>query len=184
MTDIPTEIEKRFLPANDAWQEEIEEWIQLKQGYITLAPNMVRVRAQKTSSGNTSYKLEAKGNRTGLVVQEPWVKLAGDQYHAFAALCGDRWIQKRRGIISNRYHPLEIHIDIFEGALAPLIIIEVEFPSLQTAENSDSNLLPWLGEEITERFEEYSNSSLATQGLPEHFTHWCFINGTDLPAIT
>lgn len=68
-----------------------------------------------------------------------------------------RLIEKSRYLI-----PLDgkltAELDIFEGDLAPLIIVEVEFDSLDAA----NSFIPpeWFGEDVTESC-KYHNSNLA-----------------------
>ena len=68
-----------------------------------------------------------------------------------------RLIEKSRYLI-----PLDgkrtAELDIFEGDLAPLIIVEVEFDSLDAA----NSFIPpeWFGEDVTES-RKYHNSNLA-----------------------
>ena len=59
---------------------------------------------------------------------------------------------------------LTIELDVFEGALAPLILAEVEFDSEEAA----NAFCPpdWFGEDVTFSG-AYHNSSLSRQGLPK-----------------
>ena len=59
---------------------------------------------------------------------------------------------------------LRIEVDLFEDALAGLVIAEVEFPSSAAADAFEPP--DWFGEEVTGRA-EWGNPSLATRGRPD-----------------
>ena len=56
-------------------------------------------------------------------------------------------ICKKRYLIPIKDTSLTIELDIFEGAFAPLIIVEVEFPSIEEAESFSPPL--WFGEDVS-----------------------------------
>jgi CYTH domain-containing protein len=71
-------------------------------------------------------------------------------------------IEKTRYLI-----PLEdsrtAELDVFEGSLAPLVVVEVEF---DTVEAANAFCPPdWFGEDVTSSG-KYHNSTLSRQGLP------------------
>ena len=71
-------------------------------------------------------------------------------------------ITKKRYLIPLEGTDLTAELDIFEGSLAPLVIVEVEFPD---DESSDSFVKPeWFGEEVTHD-PAYRNASLATKNI-------------------
>jgi len=69
-------------------------------------------------------------------------------------------IEKQRHIVSVTNARWEI--DVFSGALAGLVIAEIELPD----RNAQFKRPDWLGEEITSD-KRYSNANLAIHGLPQ-----------------
>lgn len=130
----------------------------IEQGYLNTEP-VVRVRR----SGD-KYLLTYKG--TGLMMREEYnLPLTQESYtHLIQKADGIR-ITKKRYLIP--YHDsLTIELDIFEGALAPLQLAEVEF---ETKEEADTFTPPnWFGTDVTFST-DYHNSTLSRVGLPEAF---------------
>lgn len=130
----------------------------IEQGYLNTEP-VVRVRRS-----NDKYVLTYKG--TGLMMREEYnLPLTKESYaHLIDKADGIR-ITKKRYLIP--YHEsLTIELDIFEGALAPLQLAEVEF---KTKEEADTFTPPeWFGTDVTFST-DYHNSTLSRVGLPETF---------------
>lgn len=146
----PMEIERKYLirrlPENLS-QYQCEK---IAQGYICTNP-VVRIR-----KSDDEYYLTYKGK--GLMAREEYnLPLTQEGYEHMLPKIDGRLIEKSRYLI-----PLEgkltAELDIFEGDLAPLIIVEVEFDSLDAA----NSFIPpeWFGEDVTES-RKYHNSNLA-----------------------
>ena len=73
-------------------------------------------------------------------------------------------ICKKRYLIPIKDTSLTIELDIFEGVFAPLIIAEVEFPSIEEAESFTPPA--WFKEDVTED-RHYSNSYLSSVKLDQ-----------------
>lgn len=122
----------------------------IAQGYICTNP-VVRIR-----KSDDEYYLTYKGK--GLMAREEYnLPLTQEGYEHMLPKIDGRLIEKSRYLI-----PLDgkltAELDIFEGDLAPLIIVEVEFDSLDAA----NSFIPpeWFGEDVTES-RKYHNSNLA-----------------------
>ena len=158
MNNATKEIERRFLidelPKNLGQYPSKE----FEQGYLCTSP-VVRARRE-----GSEFVLTYKGS--GFLEREEH-NLPLDE-DAFIHL-----IKKADGIIikKTRYFiPLSdnlcIELDVFSGELSPLVVAEVEFPSLDAAKR----FVPpdWFGEEVTEK-RVFSNSEMSRAGLPEDY---------------
>lgn len=146
----PMEIERKYLIR--CLPENLSQYQckKIAQGYICTNP-VVRIR-----KSDDEYYLTYKGK--GLMAREEYnLPLTQEGYEHMLPKIDGRLIEKSRYLI-----PLEgkltAELDIFEGDLAPLIIVEVEFDSLDAA----NSFIPpeWFGEDVTES-RKYHNSNLA-----------------------
>ena len=138
------EIEKKFtikqLPADlDKYDHHM-----IEQAYLTTSPT-IRVRRE-----DDRYYMTYKGvgsSNTSLSHEEYNLPLTAEAYET---------IRKKRVLIPCGSHTIEL--DIFDEPFRPLIIAEVEFPSVEEAEA----FVPpgWFDEEVTDRW-EYRNAYLA-----------------------
>ena len=132
------EIERKFtikkLPEN------LEQYPSrlIEQGYLNTDP-VVRVRRD----GN-DYYLTYKGK--GLLAREEYnLPLNEEAYQHLIQKADGRIITKRRYLLP--CDPYTIELDVFHGALAPLILAEVEFP---TVEDANAFVPPdWFGADVT-----------------------------------
>ena len=142
------EIERKFLvkeiPDLNAYPYKC-----LEQGYLSVNP-VVRVRKE-----DDTYYLTYKGK--GFLEREEYnLPLNEDSYNHLVAKTDGKIIRKKRYLIPYENHTIEL--DIFEGELAPLILAEVEF---ETVEEATSFVPPsWFGEDVTGN-KNYTNASLA-----------------------
>lgn len=146
----PMEIERKYLIRRLPENLSQYQCKKIAQGYICTNP-VVRIR-----KSDDEYYLTYKGK--GLMAREEYnLPLTQEGYEHMLPKIDGRLIEKSRYLI-----PLEgkltAELDIFEGDLAPLIIIEVEFDSLDAA----NSFIPpeWFGEDVTES-RKYHNSNLA-----------------------
>lgn len=146
----PMEIERKFLIKKLPDNLSQYQCKKIAQGYICTNP-VVRIR-----KSDDEYYLTYKGK--GLMAREEHnLPLTKEGYEHMLPKIDGRLIEKSRYLI-----PLDgkltAELDIFEGDLAPLIIVEVEFDSVAAA---DSFTPPeWFGEDVTES-RKYHNSNLA-----------------------
>ena len=102
------------------------------------------------------YYLTYKGK--GLMVREEYnLPLSQEGYEHMLPKVDGRLIEKSRYLIPLDEN-LTAELDIFEGDLAPLILVEVEFDSVDDANSFTAP--DWFGEDVTESG-KYHNSNLA-----------------------
>ncbi len=143
------EIERKFLVKELPADLEEYEFHELEQGYLNTAP-VVRVRKE-----DETYYLTYKGK--GFIEREEYnLPLTADAYLHLIEKADGKIISKRRYLIPFGNYTIEL--DIFHEPFKPLIIAEVEFPSLEEA----NAFLPpeWFGEDVTGDY-HYSNSYLS-----------------------
>ena len=133
------EIERKYLVAKLPDQLETYTCRLLEQGYLNTNP-VVRIRRD-----NEKYELTYKS--AGLMSRQEYnLPLDRESYHHLLGKIDGRLIKKKRYVIPlSSGHTAEL--DIFEGDLAPLMLVEVEF---QTEDDADSFTAPgWFGEDVT-----------------------------------
>lgn len=146
----PMEIERKYLIRRLPENLSQYQCKKIAQGYICTNP-VVRIR-----KSDDEYYLTYKGK--GLMAREEYnLPLTQEGYEHMLPKIDGRLIEKSRYLIPLG-GKLTAELDIFEGDLAPLIIVEVEFDSLDAA----NSFIPpeWFGEDVTES-RKYHNSNLA-----------------------
>ena len=122
----------------------------ISQGYLNTDP-VVRIRQD-----DHKYELTYK-SKGFLARQEYNLPLNREAYEHLLTKIDGRFIQKKR-YMRPLPNGLTAELDVFEGDLAPLILVEVEFAS---EEDANSFTPPsWFGEDVTFS-EKYHNSSLS-----------------------
>lgn len=153
------EIERKFLvkelPVTEL-QNAVVEVIQ--QGYlIREADREVRIR----SKGVHFYLTEKKGS--GLIREEHEVLVNEHIFKALWPMTDGMQLKKTRSTFMLDGHELEL--DVYQGALQPLMILETEFTSEEQALAWSP---PWFaGFEVTGEA-RYKNAQLAMTGIPDH----------------
>lgn len=125
----------------------------IEQAYLNTDP-VIRVRRQ---DGN--YYMTYKGK--GLMAREEYnLPLNRLSYEHLKEKADGNIISKKRYLIPCA--PYTIELDIFEAPFAPLIIAEVEFPSVEEA----LAFVPpdWFGEDVTND-PAYHNSNMSRQKI-------------------
>ncbi len=145
------EIERKFLLKNLPDNLDSYPFHQIEQGYLCTDP-VVRIRRQ-----NEEYYLTYKSK--GLMVREEYnLPLTREAYEHLLPKIDSILISKKRYLIPTDSN-LTIELDIFEGALAPLILAEVEFP---TEEKALAFTPPeWFGEDVT--YSPYYHNSVLSR---------------------
>ena len=145
------EIERKFLVKDMPENLENYPCRQIKQGYLSTDP-VVRVRAD-----DENWYLTYKSG--GMMAREeynlPLTETAGR--HLLAKADGNI-ISKKRYLIP--LDPYTVELDIFDGVWEGLVIAEIEFPDLESAQNFTPP--DWLGREVTYDG-RYHNSWLSMQ---------------------
>jgi CYTH domain-containing protein len=148
------EIERKYLVP--ALPEQLEQYSSKKiaQGYLNTSP-VIRIRRS-----DNEYSLTYKGE--GLMIREEYnLPLTREAYEHLLPKIDGLLIEKTRYLIPLG-DGLTAELDVFEGSLAPLVLVEVEF---DTVEAANSFCPPdWFGEDVTNSG-RYHNSTLSQRGL-------------------
>lgn len=148
------EIERKFLADISGLDLNEYQHAELEQGYLCVDP-VVRVR-----KSDDNYYLTYKGS--GLMAREEYnLPLTKSAYEQLIKKCDGVIIKKRRHMIP--YGKYTIELDIFESPLSPLIMAEVEFESVEEA--NDFTGPEWFLKEVTED-RRYHNSNMSKGEVP------------------
>lgn len=144
------EIERKFIPK--ALPEDLTRYknCKMEQAYLNTAP-VVRIRKE-----NDAYVLTYKSG--GMMAREEYnLPLNQKSYEHLLEKADGNVITKTRYYIPIQNN-LTAELDIFEGKFAGLLLVEVEFDSLEQA----NTFIPpeWFGEDVT-RDKRYHNSYLS-----------------------
>jgi CYTH domain-containing protein len=153
---MATEIERKFLLGELPATLRLARGEAIKQGYLALdGDTEVRLR-----TGSQAPRLTIKSGR-GEVRTEVELPVEGRDAQALWELTAGRRIEKTRRVM--RIGGVEAEVDEYAGALAGLVVVEVEFPDEAAARTFEPP--PWFGRELTGD-PTYANRSLACVGLP------------------
>lgn len=145
------EIEKKFLPDN--LPEDLNQYThhKIEQAYLNTSP-VVRIRKQ-----DDEYYLTYKGG--GMMAREEYnLPLNEKSYNHLLKKADGNIITKTRFLIPINDGSLTAELDIFEGKFSGMVLIEVEFESVEQA---DAFQKPdWFGEDVTYD-KKYHNSYLS-----------------------
>lgn len=136
---MPREIERKFLPKNDAWRALAHRSQRMTQGYLASGGRVsVRVRI-----AGDEARLNMKAG--GLVAsrQEYEYAIPLDEARELLALADGPLIDKTRHLVTHR--GFEWEVDEFHGDNAGLVVAELEL----TREDQSFPEPPWLGTEVT-----------------------------------
>ena len=148
---MPTEIERKFLVANEGWREHADAGTRMRQGYLCAD----RSRAVRIRLSDSSARLTIKGAGEGISRSEYEYDIPeSDAREMLDSLCVHEPIAKIRYRIQHGRHVWEV--DEFEGANAGLILAEVEL----AAESERVEMPDWAGREVSGD-ERYYNAYLA-----------------------
>ena len=145
------EIERKFLvdgPVPDGLPAK-----PILQGYLTLATDSVEIRLRQKGD---DYSLTIKSDG-GLTREEREVAIEAAQFQSLWPATEGRRVEKTRHLGTLPGGQV-FEFDVFSGHLAPLMLVEVEFPSEEAARA----FVPptWFGKEVTED-KRYKNKALA-----------------------
>lgn len=150
MEEQIVEIERKFLVKKTPENLESYPCKKIAQGYLNTNP-VVRIRRS-----NDEYYLTYKGK--GMMVREEYnLPLNKESFEHMVTKIDDLLIEKSRYLIPLK-DGLTAELDVFEGSLAPLLLVEVEFDSVEAAEAFTAP--DWFGEDVTNSG-KYHNSNLS-----------------------
>ena len=152
MTDTHTEIERKFLLKTLPDLSKAQKTY-IHQGYLTHADDSVEIRLRQKDK---QYFITVKSG-AGMVWGEREISIDQKQFETLWPDTQGKRIEKHRW--TNQLDTGQtFELDIFMGELEPLVVVEVEFPSTQQAENFQA--ANWFGTEVTDD-KRYKNKALA-----------------------
>lgn len=151
------EIERKFLVASlPAGLLDDHQGENIDQGYLLLETQQeLRIRNR---AGCCTMTLK---QGSGLDRQEQEKEINSDLFAMLWPLTAGKRVEKTRYVLDQSGYCLEL--DLFRGALEPLILLEVEFATV--ADSREFVPPDFVGREVT-RDRTFSNAMLATAGLP------------------
>lgn len=157
MPRMAKEVERKFLVADERWRADAEPAGALRQFYLAAAPDRsVRVRIKDGRSARLTLKFGAGARER----DEFEYDLPLGEAREMERFALGNVIEKTRSLVRHDGHVYEV--DVFAGALAGLVVAELE----TEAEVPDARLPGWLGREVTGE-PGYYNAALALEGLPD-----------------
>ena len=149
-----TEIERKFLVADDSWRGQTEG-VRYRQGYLAASETVtVRVRV---GGGKAVMTVKGQSDSSGLSRAEYELPLpVADANEMIDRLCEGRIVEKTRYRL--RHDGLVWEVDEFHGPHEGLMLAEIELES----EDQVFEKPAWAGEEVTGNY-RYYNSWLAEQ---------------------
>lgn len=151
------EIERKFLV--DRLPPDFENLTgnAIRQGYVIDAAGGIELRVRQKQGA--CYQTIKMGE--GLSRTEIEIELSSDQFDRLWPYTDGRRVSKIRYAVPVGDHTAEL--DRFEGNLEGLLMVEVEFPSVDAARNFAPP--DWFGRDVTED-KRYKNKHLAAHGIP------------------
>ena len=147
---MKTEIERKFLVANDTWRDAADVGQLCEQGYIASGGATVRVRL----IGGKGV-LTLKGRTIGISRPELEYEIPADEAEFMLRnFCGTRIVSKTRYLLKTDGICWEI--DLFSGKNEGLTVAEIELES----EDQPVKTPDWLGQEVSHD-PRYFNSALS-----------------------
>ena len=154
----PIEIERKFLVPERPADLDRHPSTAIEQGYLAIADDGTEVRVRRRA-GRAVLTVKSGGGRTRV---EEELEIEPERFERLWPLTEGRRIEKTRYEI-----PAEdgstIELDVYDGALAGLVVAEVEFDSEDAADAFSGP--GWLGREVTDD-KRYKNQRLACEGRP------------------
>lgn len=144
------EIERKFIPIDLPEDLNQFEHHKIEQAYLNTAP-VIRIRKQ-----DDEYVLTYKGG--GMMAREEYnLPLNKESYYHLLEKSDGNVITKTRFNIPI-HDGLTAELDIFEGKFAGMLLVEVEFDSVEQA--NDFTPPEWFGEDVTHN-KRFHNSYLS-----------------------
>jgi CYTH domain-containing protein len=147
------EIERKWLVAQAPADALAAPSELIEQGYLTIGAEGAETRVRRW--GERCFLTVKSG--VGLSRAEHEIELSPDQFEALWPATAGARVVKRRHLLHGEDGSV-IELDVFEGALSGLVVVEVEFDDRRGAE---SFMAPyWFGAEVTDD-PAYKNQRLA-----------------------
>jgi adenylate cyclase len=152
---VGSEVERKFLIETLPDELSVESESDVVQGYLATGLDEVRIRRR----GDDHVLTVKRGS--GLTRNEVEVPLSRESFEQLWALTEGRRIEKTR--FTTPVEGAVAEVDVYGGALAGLVTVEVEFDNADDARVFSPPF--WFGPELTGD-SRYSNQSLAVDGMP------------------
>lgn len=153
------EIERKFLVRELPEEVRRGNADRIRQGYLTIDPVEVRIR----SRGDRLHELTVKSGG-GLSRVEVNVALTSGQFDELWPLV-QRSIEKERTLL--QAGDADVEVDVYGGALAGLVVAEVEFGTEDEAHTFQPPA--WFGADVTDDA-RFRNAALAVADRPPQIT--------------
>lgn len=155
------EIERKFLvkilPKN--WRA--LPHVKVRQGYLAIAQDRTEIRVRQKGKIYLQT-IKSGGDKTRLEIE---IKITKKQFDALWPATKNRRVEKMRYFVPHAQKSIEkIEMDLYQGSLKGLKVVEVEFPNQKASNNFKKN--DWFGREVT-LDRNYKNQNLALYGLPK-----------------
>ena len=160
---MSSEIERKF-KVKKVPQEILDtiKPLELVQTYLEAPEGQERrVRAINNEKFVVTVKIP-KVSSNGLIREELEKEITKEDYELFLSQQKGTQIKKKRYKVPAD-NDLTYEVDIYEDELEGLLVVEVEFPTEELANNFEAP--DWFGKEVTDN-KAYKNASLAMHGLP------------------
>ncbi len=151
------EIERKFLVARLPPSLANLTGAVIRQGYLIAAEGGVELRIRQKQA--RFFQTIKAGE--GLSRTEIEIELSQDQFQQLWPHTQGRRVSKTRYTLPVGNHTAEL--DRFDGDLAGLVLVEVEFPTVDASRQFSPP--PWFGADVTED-RRYKNKQLAVFGIP------------------
>lgn len=165
--DITQEVERKWCPTDPSHLEYIArleasatKTSLITQGYLCAGSAEARLRRK-----DDDYFLTLK-SAGSIARREVEVPLSLEQFEQLWGGTEDRRLEKTRSVLSLENasgESLTVEVDRFYGSCSSLVLVELEFPSIQRA--GEFVAPTFFGSEVTDD-SHYKNKSLACVGLP------------------
>ena len=132
--------------------------VEISQGYLSVGENGTEIRLRR--KGERFYQTVKQGK--GVQRTEVEVELSRAQFDTLWPLTAGRRVEKVRYEIAEGIWTIEL--DVYRGRLKGLVVVEVEF---ETVDESSRFVPPlWFGRDVTDD-DRYKNAILAHKGTPD-----------------
>jgi len=137
---MPTEIERKFLVANDGWKQSVIRSVRIRDGLIAVYNG----RKARVRIAGDQATIALKGQRNGLGRSEfEYAIPTSEAVEILRTMCDDRLLEKMRYYVPHA--GLTWEIDVYDGILKGMVIAEVELDR----DDRVLELPDWVGKEIT-----------------------------------
>ncbi len=153
------EVERKFLVETARLEGSPEDYehATIRQGYLAIGEDGSEARL-RDKAGKYTITVKTKGD----LVRGEWeTELTESQFEILWPSTEGKRVEKTRFNIPHGEHQIEL--DIYEGDLEGLVSAEIEFESIQAAEQFE--VPTWLGRDVTED-SRFKNQNLACNGVP------------------